>query len=209
MAELLRLFVSATQDLEAERAVIGRAIADLPVQVGIEIRRTPLRGASYEAIHEAIANVDRFYFLLGGDISAPAGAEWILAWQLERDILPLRRTSRVTPAAREFLHRAPIPWLRFRSHAQLARFVTLDLVRILNHPANRYGLSVLELERLNLHAAGLPGRDPSAGESDTNDGGNDAADGAGNDAADGAGGGGVLLDIGHREPILGVALDDL
>ncbi|MEZ4677557.1 MAG: hypothetical protein R2932_25410 [Caldilineaceae bacterium] len=43
MAETLRLFVSATKDLEAERAVIGHAIAQLPIQIGIEIRRTQRR----------------------------------------------------------------------------------------------------------------------------------------------------------------------
>jgi hypothetical protein len=52
MAETLRLFVSATQDLEPERALIGRAVAQLPVQIGIEIRRTPVRGAAYEEIFE-------------------------------------------------------------------------------------------------------------------------------------------------------------
>jgi hypothetical protein len=55
MAETLRLFVSATNDLDAERAVIGRAVAQLPVQIGIEIRRTPVRGADYETIHELVA----------------------------------------------------------------------------------------------------------------------------------------------------------
>lgn len=192
MAEVLRLFVSATLDLEAERAVIGRAIADLPVQIGIEIRRTPARGASFEAIHEAIANVDRVYFLMGRDITAPAGAEWHLAWSLERDVLPLRRFSKATPAAQEFLRRAPLPWVRVFSHAQMARVVTLDVVHILNHPANRYGLSVTELELLNLHAARLRQHAP-------------AVEGE----AGGAQGGGVLLDMGHREPLLGVALDEL
>ena len=65
MAEKLRVFVSASGDLENERGVIGRALADLPVQIGVEIRRTPLRGASYDDIFEMIANCDRVYFLLG------------------------------------------------------------------------------------------------------------------------------------------------
>ena len=127
MAELLRLFVSATQDLDAERAAIGRALADLPLQIGMEIRRTPAAGAALETMHELIANVDRFYFLVGQDITAPAGAEWLLAWKLERPVLPLRRRQ----------------------------------------------------------GAAQPARDPG-----------------------GAEGGGVLLDMGHREPLLGVALDE-
>ena len=52
MAEKLRIFVSATQDLDAERAIVGRAVADLPLQIGIEIRRTPAEGAGYDDIFE-------------------------------------------------------------------------------------------------------------------------------------------------------------
>lgn len=191
MAELLRLFVSATNDLEAERAIVGKAIAQLPVQIGVEIRRTPVSGASYEDIYEDIANVDRFYFLMGEDITAPAGAEWFLAWKLERSILPLRRAERQTPAAQEFLRRAPIEWPAFRSRAELARIITLDIARILHHTTNRYGLSVLEFQRLDTHVERIK-RLPISTRAETG----------------GAEGGGVLLDFGHREPILGVELDE-
>lgn len=153
MAEKLRLFVSATNDLETARAVIGRVVAELPVQIGVEIRRTPIQGASYDDIFELIANVDRVYFLLGRDITAPAGAEWQLAWKLERSILPLRAAVSWTPAAQEFHRNYPGKWTRFRSYTELGRLVTQDLVRILNHTTNRYGLSVTDFELLKLHAS--------------------------------------------------------
>jgi hypothetical protein len=190
MAETLRLFVSATNDLENERAVIGRAVAQLPIQIGIEIRRTPARGAAYEEIFELISNVDRVYFLMGEDITAPSGAEWFIAWKLERDLLPLRRMGPRTPAGQDFMRLYPGKWAAFTSNDELARIVSLDLIRILQHPTNRYGLSVTELELLNNHARRLDtvgrGALPEPG---------------------GAEGGGVLLDLGHREPIQGVALD--
>jgi len=192
MPETLRLFVSATQDLEAERAVVGRAIAQLPVQIGIEIRRTPLSGASYETIYELIGNVDRFYFLMGEDITAPAGAEWFSAWKLERSILPLRRVSRRTPAAQDFMRSARIEWTRFHNGDELARIVALDLIRILNHAKNRYGLTLTELELLDTHRRRI-------GKATANE--RPAEPG-------GAEGGGVLLDLGHREPITGVALGE-
>ncbi len=182
MAEKLRLFVSATNDLEASRAVIGRAIADLPVQIGVEIRRTPVQGAAYDDIFELIANVDRAYFLLGHDITAPAGTEWYLGWKLERSILPLRAAVRRTPAAQEFVRNFPGEWTRFRSRVELARVVTLDVVRILNHPTNRYGLSVHDLELLKLHTTRILKQTPEVqGE------------------PGGAEGGGVLLDTVHGD----------
>lgn len=191
MPETLRLFVSATNDLENERAVIGRAIAQLPVQIGIEIRRTPARGASYEEIFELISNVDRVYFLMGEDITAPAGAEWFNAWKLERDVLPLRRLGPRTPAALDFMRLYPGKWAAFTSSDELARIITLDLIRILHHPTNRYGLSVTELELLNNHARRLNVLDQNA-----------------LPEPGGAEGGGVLLDFGHRQPLQGVALDE-
>jgi hypothetical protein len=182
MAEKLRLFVSATNDLEASRAVIGRAVADLPVQIGVEIRRTPTQGAAYDDIFELIANVDRAYFLLGRDITAPAGTEWYLGWKLERSILPMVAALRRTPAAQEFVRQFPGEWTRFRSRTELARIVTLDLVRILNHPANRYGLTVHDLELLKLHSTRIMKEAPDVG-----------------GEPGGAEGGGVLLDTVHGD----------
>ncbi|HQY94939.1 hypothetical protein [Caldilinea sp.] len=151
MTETLRIFVGVTLDLEAERGVIGKAIAELPVQTPIEIRRTPPLLPTHEEIFERIANCDRVYFLLGNDITAPAGLEWETAWRLERAVLPLRRSPRPTPAAQEFQRFSPRPWLDFRSATELARIVSLDVARLLQHPINRYGLTVPELERLEIY----------------------------------------------------------
>lgn len=186
MAETLRLFVSATRDLEAERAIIGRTIARLPVEIGIEIRRTPVTGAPYEDIYELIANVDRVFFLMGEDITAPAGMEWYIAWKLERSIFPMRRGNRHTPAAMEFMRGLPVKWVNFRNGADLARTITLEMARILNHPKNRYGLTLTELEKLHLYAAMVEKQGIHV-----------------QNEAGGAQGGAVLLDIGHREPLEG------
>lgn len=192
MAETFRIFVSATGDLENERAVIGRALAELPIEIGAEIRRTPLTGASYDDIFEMIANVDRVYFLMGQDITAPSGAEWQLAWKLERSVLPLRKPGSLTPAAQDFLRLGSFAdWTRFRSASELMRIVTLDFVRILNHPKNRYGLTVTELELLSRHAAKIRASIPVTG-----------------DEPGGAEGGGVLLDMGHKEPPEGALLEE-
>ena len=186
MAEKLRLFVSATHDLETARAVIGRAVADLPVEIGVEIRRTPVTGAAYDDIFELVANVDRFYFLLGRDITAPAGAEWYLAWKLERSVMPLAAHVQRSPAAQEFARAALIKWQPFRTEVDLLRLVTLDLARILQHPTNRYGLTVSELELLNLHVQRIQRHaSPSGAPSEPG----------------GAEGGGVLLDSTHRDEL--------
>ena len=189
MSEILRIFVSATNDLDADRAIVGQVIAQLPVKIAVEIRRTPAAGASYEEIFELIANCDRVYFMLGGDITAPAGAEWFTAWKLERSVYALRHAKRLTPAAQEFVRSSFVEWTTFRSHAELARLVGLDLVRILNHATNRYGLTTAELGLLNYYGRRLRARKPAA-EVDPN---------RPEIEPGGAEGGGVLLDELQRD----------
>ena len=65
---MLRIFVGATTDLEAERAVIGRSVAELPIKIGIEIRRTPPLLPTTAEIVTRLDGVDRVYFLMGNDI---------------------------------------------------------------------------------------------------------------------------------------------
>ena len=148
MAEKLRIFVSATKDLEQERALVGRTLAELPVQVGAEIRRTPASGVDYDTLFELISNVDRIYFLLGRDITAPFGAEWQLALRLERTIIPFKLHGMRTQAGREFLRIAHAPWKAFNNSRDLGQQIGLDLVDTLLHPENRYGLQLVEVEGL-------------------------------------------------------------
>ncbi len=151
MAETLRLFISATADLEAERSIIATTLASLPAHNRVEIRRTPVHGDTYANIFENIANCDRVFFLLGQDITAPAGQEWYLALELERHIIPLRKEGPMTPAGRSFLHGTHHSWQLFRTANTLERIVGTQLVRILLHPRNRYGLTWNERTLLQTH----------------------------------------------------------
>lgn len=170
MSEMLRIFVGATSDLEAERAVIGRSVAELPVKIGIEIRRTPPLLPTFDEIIGRLADVDRVYFLMGNDIMAPAGLEWDLARRLERSVLPLRRSPRPTPAANEFFRLSPAHWHDFRSQADLARLISLDLARLLHTPENRFGLTLPDLARMAAYLRSLENkqtptvRDPDGAE---------------------------------------------
>ena len=169
MRQTLRIYVAATADLEPQRSIISHLLARLPVQVGAELRRCPPQGASYDDLFEAISNVDRFYFLMGKDITAPAGTEWDLAVELQRDILPLRRRNPITPSAFLFITQAilqvPLPrWGFFQTDLELAQLVAQDLIDLLLHPENRYGLSsgeilLLEQTRLQIRAGQWPGID--------------------------------------------------
>lgn len=166
MSERFRIYVAATADLEAHRSIVSHLLARLPVQMGAEIRRCPPAGASYDDLFELISNVDRFYFLIGRDITAPAGTEWDLAVQLQRTIIPFRQRNPLTPSGFLFITRAllEIPlrnWRFFETPLDLARLVAAELIDTLLHPENRYGLTtgemlLLEQRRQEIEAGRWP-----------------------------------------------------
>lgn len=199
MAEKLRIFVSATKDLEQERALVGRILAELPVQVGTEIRRSPVQGVDYDTLFEMISNVDRVYCLLGRDISAPFGAEWQLAMRLERSIVPFKLQGMRTQAGREFLRIAHAPWKTFINNQHLGQQIGLALIDTFLHPENRYGLQLTEVERLRQSSVeirrGLSKliSSPQRGE-------------RGDGAPGGAEGGGVILDPAEAQALIATEL---
>jgi hypothetical protein len=129
--------------------------------------------------------------LLGRDITAPSGAEWLLALKLERNIYPLRLAATRTAAAQEFLRFAPVEWTDFYNQRHLAQLVGLDLIDRLLHPKNRYGLTLTEVEALRLRRTQIrEGMVSTVAE------------------AGGAEGGGVILDPNRIEAEAGVLLDE-
>ncbi|MFN2166442.1 MAG: hypothetical protein ACK2U9_09285, partial [Anaerolineae bacterium] len=100
MPRPIRLFVSASADLEAERDAIGRLVAALPVTLGWEIGRTPLPGSEPDqvTVHVAPYDCDLYIFVLGRDITAPAGSEWDEARRVQHPILALLKRVPRTPA---------------------------------------------------------------------------------------------------------------
>lgn len=188
MAETLRLFISATSDLEAERNIIGTTLAQLPAHNRVELRRTPAAGDTYSNIFERIANCDRVFFLLGQDITAPAGQEWYLALELERHVVPLRKETPMTPAGLSFLRGSLVKWQTFRHTADLEQIVGRNLIRTLLNPHNRYGLSLTERQLLQAHRFHNPPAEKAP-------------------VAHGAEGGGVLLDRRDPDTVVGVKLD--
>lgn len=148
MSRPLRLFVSATPDLEAEREVIGQVVARLPVTVGWEIKRTPRRGEPLPPALEAVTACDFYLFLLGKDIAAPAGVEWDVARRAGKKPLAYVKDVLHTPAAQVFLRDTRVAWTRFASDEELWELVQAALVERLLERAPAYGLSAVEHEAL-------------------------------------------------------------
>ena len=189
--ERARLYVSISPDLGAEREVIGRAVAGLPVDVGWEVGYTP---GPYDPLPDPLAasQADVYILALGEDIRAPMGVEWSLAQRARRVPLAfLKETSR-TPAAQEFMKTAALAWTSYRAAAELAAPVQLALAQAVLDRAGQYGLSTPEWNTLQELVKTL--REGQAGEAE--------------DARSGAGQGGVIFAPSREAGRGGVLLRD-
>src|SRR5688572_5979206 len=103
-----RLYVSISPDLGAEREVIGRAVAGLPVDVGWEVAYTPgpLDPAPPDPLTAAQADV--YIIALGTDIRAPMGVEWGAVRRARRPALAWLKDVIHTPAAQDFVKSADL-----------------------------------------------------------------------------------------------------
>jgi hypothetical protein len=178
MTTRVRLFVSAGPDQEPARELMGRVLAELPVNVGWLIKRTP--------DVDAVAESHLFAILLGTDIWAPVGLELWWAQRTEKPVVAYRADVLRTPAAQAFLHdHAMLDWQRFADFQQLRRAFSLDLGRFLVTHAERYGLTLIEAELLREFLTRLDRPAPAAVPTNIR----------------GAGGGGVILAPGKDQPV--------
>ena len=177
MATQVRLFISAGPELEPAREMLGRALADLPVNVGWVIKRTP--------DVDSVAECHLFLLLFGSDIWAPVGLELFWARRTEKPILAYRSAKARTPAGQVFVQEnSDLEWTGFGDLSGLQRAFVRDVGRFLLPRGERYGVTLTEIGSLTGYLQGLD-QTPHAPLSAK---------------ATGAAGGGVILAPGKDEP---------
>ncbi len=173
----VRLFISAGPAEEPARELLGRALAEIPVNVGWTIKRTP--------DVDAVAEAHLLLLVLGADIVAPVGHELWWARRTEKPILAYRAEVTRTPACQVFLQENnALEGTGYRDGAGLRRAALKDLSLFLLRHSERYGLTLPEIEALHGFLANLEGSQPAAAPR----------------KATGAAGGGVILAPGKDQP---------
>lgn len=141
MTTRARLFISAGPAEEPVRELLGRALAELPVNVGWVIKRTP--------DVDAVAECHLFVLVLGADIVAPVGLELWWARRTEKPLLAYTAAVNRTPACQVFWQEnAGLDWTRFSDLPGLRRAFIRDIGRFLLAHPDRYGLTLVEAETL-------------------------------------------------------------
>lgn len=153
MSDRLRIFISAGPDLKAEREVIGKAIASLPISVGWVIKYTPGRGEPLAPALETVAASHFYALLLGMDIRAPVGSELYVARQRGKRIVAFLKDGPRTPAARVFVKDALLEWTHFRSADEIGPLLQRALAEQILEGAQTYGISPVDWETLSAFLA--------------------------------------------------------
>jgi hypothetical protein len=177
MTTRVRLFISAGPGEEPIRELLGRALAELPVNIGWVIKRTP----DVDSVPES----HLFALVLGADIWAPVGLELWWARRTEKPIRAYRSDAIRTPAGQVFLQEnAWLDWTRYVDLPGLRRAFLKDMSRFLLAHRDRYGVTPVEAETLRNVAVGLEQSTPAPVAT----------------KATGAAGGGVILAPGKDMP---------
>jgi hypothetical protein len=155
MSARLRIFISVGPDLDAEREVVGKVIAALPVSSGWVIRYTPRHGESADPAMEAVAACDFYALLLGRDVTAPMGSELYVARQNGKRIMAFVRQVPHTPAARVFIRKSPVSWTEFDNAGALGPLLQKALMEQILQRPEAYGMTVADWEALSALSAEL------------------------------------------------------
>ncbi|TFG72025.1 MAG: hypothetical protein E4H27_03435 [Anaerolineales bacterium] len=145
------VYISAASDLHYERDILGRIAAEIPVDIGWRIVQSPTGDGLLD--QHSIQFADLHFLLLGGDIRAPIGQEWILAKQAGRQPIPyLKQGILQTSAAIDFKRfiQVQATWKHFSTGAELRRSALFDITDRLLNFAPLYGLSVTDIREIEV-----------------------------------------------------------
>ena len=141
------VYISAASDLMAEREALARMIAGLPVTLPWRIIQTPIGAKPLEL--ETLQSADLYFLVMGSDIRAPVGLEWLTARRAQRPVNAfLKQGVGRTPAGQVFISQTKVAWQPFADTAELNFRARQILAEHLTRYAIQYALTPTELEQL-------------------------------------------------------------
>ena len=169
MVNEILLFISAAADLESERALLSRVVAEIPLDIGWRIVQSPVKGEVVDL--KPVLEADLHLLLLGSDIRAPIGLEWITSRRsVHMPTLFLKQGIARTQAAQAFIRhiQEQAEWQNFIDATDLWRLVSRHLIEYLLKRAQIYNLTSAEIDKLeaSLSELGEKGKAGSEAERD-------------------------------------------
>jgi hypothetical protein len=128
VVDQILFYISAAQDLMAEREILARLTTEIPVTLGWKIAQTPVKGEPFD--RQSVLNADFHMILLGSDIRAPIGVEWMIARSAQKKPVLFTKSGILrTDAAKDFQRTLEdyVPWNSYKELKEL-RIKTLKLL---------------------------------------------------------------------------------
>ena len=150
MPHELILYISAANDLLPERDLINRAVAEIPADLRWHIVQSPLREGEVDVL--AIENAFFHLLILGGDIRAPIGHEWVTARQRGKyPVCLIKRGVNRTSAAIDFQKfvRLESAWEPFVDGPQLRKLFLEKIGQQLLKQTVAIGLTATEYDQVS------------------------------------------------------------
>jgi hypothetical protein len=162
MVDEIKVYVSSAPELYHERDLLGRLIAEIPVTLGWRIIHTPTKGEPVNV--DAITTSDIHLLVMGSDIRAPIGFEWLIALRAARNPwLFLKQDVLQTSAAQDFVRRLAEhgDWKLFNNNIDLRRMVEQQIAEHILAQSRLYAIQGDELETLIKWKNGLDKKEES------------------------------------------------
>jgi hypothetical protein len=149
MDRQLSIYISAAPAMDPECELLGQTLAQLTPAVRWEVRRTPRSAAHDNLDLDALRASPLYLILLGADIVAPMGVEWMAAQQAHLHAFAYRSTKAVpSPAASAFARNAGLSWIPYDSPLDLQRQFERALIEALVDGTPGLGLHLADIESL-------------------------------------------------------------
>ena len=192
MTDPFLLYISAAADLKAERELLGKSIAEIPVDLGWKITLSPSKNEPLDL--EFISRSDCHILIMGNDIRAPIGLEFQQALQFGRKpVTCLKTKQNRTPAANEFIRyvSAFSQWQMFAGWRELQKLVLPLIIDRILERALAFSLTPVEIANLGQWQTDLVG----------------ASDVVEEDLGGGTGESSVILSVDRFTPSDGILID--
>ncbi len=178
MDRQLAIYVSAAQEMDHECELLGQLLADMIPAVRWTIKRTPTSHENSNPDLEALRHSQFYIILMGTDIVAPVGVEWMAARKAGLPVFAYHNAAAApTPAGAVFMRDAGITWEDYKAAQDFIHHLERALIVELLRGTPGYGLHLNDIEDLSARLKRL-------------DEGEQRQEG---DERRGAGGGGVIL----------------
>jgi len=149
MAQELRLYVSASPEMNPECELLGQLFAGMLKSVKWVIKRTPGRHENVNPDIDALRASQFYLILLGTDIWAPIGVEWRVAQGAHLFTFAFRNINKPpSPAASVFARDSRLAWQQYRSPQEFIQQFEHALVAQLLDGTPGYGLDVENIQEL-------------------------------------------------------------